>query len=95
MNIQQLHSDSKDVSFVPVFKGEAGTVTAMKIQPGKKVEKHTTNVPALLVCLAGKAVYQDEKGFNETLLPGDYVKIEPMVVHWVESDSGSDLLLIK
>lgn len=95
MNIKGLHPQSTDISFISVFKGEAGTVTAMQFPTGKTLQKHTSRIPALLVCVSGEVIYQDEKGLKETLLSGDYVKIDPMVEHWIDCVAESNLLLIK
>ena len=96
MNIQTLHTPGKEISFVPVFSGEAGTVTAMQLPANQTLKKHTTKIAAFLICITGKVVYHNENGVEEILLPGDYVKIEPMVEHWVDGGpSDSNLLLIK
>ena len=94
MNIHALHQNGKDVSLVPFFE-RAGTVSAMQILADKTLKKHITKTPALLLCVRGKVVFKNEKGIEETLESGDYVEIEPMVQHWVDGISDSDLLLIK
>ncbi|MFZ1306611.1 MAG: hypothetical protein WAT20_09140 [Ferruginibacter sp.] len=52
-------------------------------------------MPALLVCVTGEVVFENEKGIKENLLPGDYVHIEPMIQHSVKGIEDSQLLLIK
>lgn len=95
MNIKELHTPGKPVSAVSIFKSETGNAAAIQILQGEKLKEHTTQVPALLICITGQAVFENEKGLKETLLPGDYVHIEPMVKHWVEGIEQSQLLLIK
>lgn len=95
MNLQALHSKQTEVSLVSLFKGEAGTVAAMQLPANEILKKHITKIPALLICVTGKVVYYDIKGLEETLSPGEYVHIEPMVEHWVEGVEDSNLLLIK
>ncbi len=95
MNIKELHPKGPEISFVPVFKGE-GAVTAMQIPANQTLKKHTTKIPAFLICISGQVVYHNERGLEARLSPGDYVHIEPMVEHWVDgSDADSNLLLIK
>ena len=95
MNIKELHTQEKPVSAISLFKSELGNATAIKILKGEKLKEHITKTPALLICIEGKAVFENEKGIKETLLSGDYVNIEPMVKHWVEAIIESQLILIK
>ncbi|MBV6442634.1 MAG: hypothetical protein DYG98_05390 [Haliscomenobacteraceae bacterium CHB4] len=94
-NISSMHEPTKAVSAKPLFKGQEGTVNALQIQKDGLLDKHVTKVPALLVCVAGEVVFENEKGFKQTLTNGDYVNIEPMVTHWVKGIQDSQLLLIK
>jgi len=95
MNIQHLHISEKSVSAIPFFKGGEGTATALQIEENQELKEHITKVPALLICIEGKAIFENEKGIKETLLPGDYVNIEPMVKHKVNAVLKSNLILIK
>ena len=95
MNIKGLHSREKPVSATSLFKSELGNATAIQILQGEKLKEHITKTPALLICMEGQVVFENEKGIKETLLTGDYVNIEPMVKHWVEGTIESQLILIK
>lgn len=95
MNIKDLHISKKSVSASLLFKSELASVTAIQILKGEKLKEHVSKIPALLLCVEGKAIYGSEDGANEILFPGDYVKIEPMVTHWVEAEIESQLVLIK
>ncbi len=95
MNIKELHTQAKPVSAVPLFKSEQGNATALQILQGELLKEHLTKVPALLICMDGKALFENEKGIKETLTPGDYVNIEPMVKHWITGLADSQLILIK
>lgn len=94
-NISSMHEATKPVSAKPLFKAQEGSVAALQIQKDGLLDKHTTKVEALLVCVVGEVVFENEKGFKQTLINGDYVKIEPMVTHWVKGVQDSQLLLIK
>ncbi len=95
MNITEKHNSEKPVSALPIFKGEAGTVTSLQILKDQQLKEHLTKIPALLVCVNGNAVFENEQGMKETLSTGDYVLIEPMVKHWVTGLADTQLLLIK
>ncbi|MBK9254241.1 MAG: hypothetical protein IPM42_02005 [Saprospiraceae bacterium] len=95
MNITTLHSKEKPVSALSIFKGTDGTATSLQILAGQLLKEHITKVPALLICITGKAVFENEQGMKEELASGDYIHIEPMVKHWVSGIEDSQLLLIK
>ncbi len=95
MNIKELHTQEKPVSATSLFKSEFGNATAIKILQGEKLKEHITKTPALLICMEGEVVFENEKGIKEILMSGDYVNIEPMVKHWVEGTIESQLILIK
>jgi len=95
MNIQELQISDKPVSFIPLFNGDEGVIRALQIEENQELKEHMTRVPALLICIAGKAVFLDETGIEETLLPGDYVRIPPLVKHEVKAILTTNLLLMK
>ena len=95
MNIKELHTGDKAVSAASFFKGEEGNVMALQILENQRLKEHITKVRALLICLEGQVVFENERGMKETLFSGDYIKIEPMVKHWVDAIVDSNLLLIK
>ena len=95
MNIKDLHTKLKPVSAIPHFKAAEGNVTAIQILNNQLLKEHTTKIPALLVCVTGEVVFENESGIKEILLPGDYVNIEPMIQHSVKGIADSQLLLIK
>lgn len=95
MNIKELHTSNKAVSASSLFKSEQGNATAIQVLKGETLKEHITKFPALLICIEGEAIFENEKGLKESLLSGDYVNIEPMVKHWVEGVQDSQLVLIK
>lgn len=94
MNIEELHNIDKEVSAVPFFKGE-GTTIAIHLQKDGELKKHITKTPAMLLCVSGEIVYEDENSKKVELEPGEYVKIEPNVLHWLVAKQDSNLILIK
>ena len=95
MNIKDLHTKLKPVSAIPHFKAEEGNVTAIQILNNQLLKEHKTKTPALLVCVTGEVVFENERGVKENLLPGDFINIEPLIQHSVRGIADSQLLLIK
>jgi len=95
MNIKDLHQDTKAISTASLFKTESGNVTSIQILANEQLKEHITKVPALLICLTGEAIFENENGIKLTLTTGDYVNIEPNTKHWINSKSTSNLILIK
>ncbi len=95
MNIKELHPVNKDVSAVSIFKGTGEGTIALQIKAGKELKEHVSKVPALLLCIDGELVFENQKGLKETLFPGDFIHIEAMVKHWVKGIDDSQLILIK
>jgi len=95
MNIKEIHSSEKVVSTVSIFKSEGANATALRILKSERLKEHITQTQALLICIEGHVIYQDEKGGMETLEAGDYINIDPMVKHWVDAVRDSYLILVK
>lgn len=95
MNIKELHPKNRGVETQMMFVATEGKVISLQISKNNQLKEHITKVPALLVCVSGNAIYEDEKGIKAILLSGDFVKIEPNVKHWVDGIEDSNLLLIK
>lgn len=95
MNLASLHPSEKPVSAVSLIKGSLQAATAIQILAGETLKEHTTPVPAILICIAGKAIYADETGNKVELNAGDYTPIEPNVKHKVSAQTECQLLLIR
>lgn len=95
MNVKDLHSGTKAISTALLFKTIEGNVTSIQILANEELKEHITKVPALLICLAGESIFENENGDKFTLTSDDYVNIEPHVRHWINAKSTSSLLLIK
>jgi quercetin dioxygenase-like cupin family protein len=95
MNLSENHIPDKEVSAKSVFEKTEAKVTAIQILKDGLLKEHSTKTPAVLVCVSGEVVYEDEKNNKELLTSGDYYDIEPMVKHWVKGIKNSQLLLIK
>ncbi|MEZ4888720.1 MAG: hypothetical protein R3E32_28600 [Chitinophagales bacterium] len=95
MNIKALHTINKEVSAKPLFKGEIGSATVIQLQENGILKEHITKTPALLLCIVGKVIYQDETEKIIELAGGDYVNIQPNIKHWLKGQSNSHLILLK
>lgn len=95
MNIKDLLPQERAVSTEVLFRSGEAVATVIQILQGEQLKEHVTKVPAFLICVLGKAVFENEKGLKETLQSGDYMKIDPMVKHWVNATTTSQLILFK
>lgn len=95
MNIKEVTNAAKEVSTAAIFKTENATATAIRIREGGVLKKHTTPIPAILVCIEGVVVYEDEKAACIELRPGSYIQIEPQIVHWLKAREECALILFK
>ena len=95
MNIKDLHQDTKAISTASLFKTTEGNVTSIQILVDEQLKEHITKVPALLLCLTGETIFENENGIKLILTTGDYVNIEPNTKHWINAKSTSNLILIK
>lgn len=94
MNLQDLHTEIKAVQTSILFE-PTEKVISMQIAKGETLKEHISKIPALLVCVSGKAKFGNEQGQELNLQSGDYVKIEPNIKHWVDAEEESNFLLIK
>ena len=94
MNIKDNRSN-KPVSAYPLFKGKGSHATAIELKPGGQLKEHITKTEALLICVEGSVRFANEHGTVVDLKSGDYIVIEPMVIHWLEGLDMSQLILIK
>ena len=94
MNLKNLHPENKAVQTSVLFEPKE-KVISLQIAKGEQLKEHITKVPALLVCVSGNAVFDNEKGEKTELQSGDYVLIEENVKHWVNAFEDSNFLLIK
>lgn len=95
MNLKNLHTENKPVQTKVLFEPTESKVISLQIASGGQLKEHITKVPALLVCVTGNAVFQDEKGKSIELKSGDYVNIESNVKHWIDAKEESNFILIK
>lgn len=95
MNLKDLHTEQKDVQTALLFTPSENKVMSLQINKDKQLSEHITKVPALLICVTGSGSYGDESGRKISLKPGDYVKIEPNIKHWVDAYENSNFLLVK
>ncbi len=95
MNVKDVHIEDKPVSAIALFRGGQGGATAIRIMHGQMLKEHVTQVPAFLLCIEGNALFENENGIRETLMPGDFISIEPMIKHWVNGVTDVQLILFK
>ena len=94
MNLKDVHTEQKAVQTKAIFE-PTEKVISLQIEKGEQLKEHITKIPALLVCISGKASYGNEHGLEMNLESGDYIIIEPNVKHWVDAIEESNFLVIK
>ena len=95
MNVQSIHPKDKAVSAISIFKSDAGNASAIQLLKFEILKEHITNTPALLVCVMGEIIFENEKGDKSTLKTGDFILIEKDIKHWLIAVLESQLILIK
>jgi quercetin dioxygenase-like cupin family protein len=93
MNLKDIHTENKTLSAKSLAKSPQSKITAIQILKDGMLKEHVSKTPAILICVLGEVSYEDEKGINVLLNPGDFYEIEPMVKHWVKAMANSQLLL--
>lgn len=94
-NLVELHSTEKNVSAQPLFKTIEGKITALHLQKDCVLKEHSTPIDAMLLCVTGVVIYEDENKGQYKLCSGDFIKIAPGVKHWVNATEDSQLILMK
>jgi len=94
MNLKDLHTENKAVQTSILFE-PTEKVISLQISKGEQLKEHLSKIPVLLVCVSGKAVFNDENEQKINLQSGNFVKIEPNVKHWIDAIEDSNFLLIK
>ena len=95
MNLKNLHTENKPVQTNMLFSTTEGKVISLQIASGEHLKEHLSKVPALLVCVSGNAIYNEENGTTIELKTGDFVNIEADVKHSIDAIAESNFLLIK
>jgi len=95
MNIDHLHTNTKEVSAVPLSGLIDKKVVSLKILKGAVLKKHITKEPAILMLVSGKATFNTDQTAEHLIDSGDYVHIPVNVEHFVVAEEDSQLLLIK
>ena len=95
MNLKDKHNLDIPFSEISLFKGNEGKTSAFQILEGIQLNNQILNTPALLICVEGKVVFQDDKGTNKTLIPGDFINIKSKLKHRLRGLTNSQLLVIQ
>lgn len=90
MNIKEIHTQNKAVQTKELFEPKENVI-ALQIEKNEILKEHITKIPALLVCISGKATYNDENNNKQVLENGSFVNITPFVKHWVEAQEKAIL----
>ena len=94
MNLKDLHKEEKLLQTKKIFTAAEGVIS-IQLKSGGLLKEHISMIPALLVCITGQVIFENEQGTKEVLVSGDYVNIDANVKHWINAGKDSNLLLIK
>lgn len=94
MNLKDVHTEDNPVQTKLLFQAEEGKVVSLQIAAGEQLKEHVSKVPAILICVSGKAIYKQASG-DVILEAGDYVMIPKDVTHEVNAITDSNFVLIK
>jgi quercetin dioxygenase-like cupin family protein len=72
------------------MSGTEGKVIALQIASEENLKKHLSKVPALLVCVSGNAIYNEDNGTTVELKAGDFVHIKANVQHSIDALAESN-----
>jgi quercetin dioxygenase-like cupin family protein len=95
MNLTTFHNSEKALSAKQLFNATEGKVVAIHLKKDGELKEHTTKVPALLLCVIGEVVYEDENHVKTTLNSGEFFEIKPNVKHWLIAHKDSEAVLVK
>ena len=94
MNLRKIHQEKKDIQTALLKTVEEGKVVSLQIKKGKVLKEHVSKTPAILICINGKALYEEESR-KIKLKKGSYVNIEPNIIHKITAHKKSNFILIK
>lgn len=95
MKLSDLHKPEAKLSTSRFNFDLKGELIAIQILAKGELKEHSTKIPALLFCMRGSVLYQDENGSSEILSSGDYYSIPINVKHWLQGQEDAQLLLMK
>lgn len=91
--VQELEH-AKDPVYKMLRKGESSHILAIGFKKGMLLKKHKSDIPARIVVIKGRVVYNSE---HEATPLGLYEEYEIPVgeFHWVEANQDSMILVLK
>lgn len=95
MNINNLHQNTNPISVSDLNNNLHCKVKAIRILANEQLKEHISKVLALLICISGNVIFEDENGEKRKLTNGDFINIEPNVKHQVYAWQDSVFILIK
>ena len=94
MNLKELHTENKEIQTQLLQKSGQGSVISLQIAADGVLKEHISKVPALLICVTGTAIYEEEQRKID-MSSGDFVRIESNIKHKVTAITESNFLLIR
>jgi quercetin dioxygenase-like cupin family protein len=95
MNLKTYHTEDKPLQTKVIFNTQEGNIISIQMKKDALLKEHITKVPAMLICIDGEVIFENENKVKETLHQGDFINIEANVKHWLSATDISHLILIK
>lgn len=94
-SLTQHRNHNKAVQAQGIFSNGSATATAIFLTKESLLKEHTTPINALLLCVTGEVVFNNELHQEQLLQAGNYIEIQHDVKHWVLAKEDSTLLLCR
>lgn len=93
-SILDIIKSDQAISTGSLFQSTEGKVLVLNILKNETLAEHITKIPAVLICIDGKAIYSEgNKEF--IMISGTFMKIPENIKHKVTALENSNFLLIK
>lgn len=95
MNLHDIIISSEKNLSTKKILNDKGSATLIQIKKGAVLKEHQSRTKAILVLIAGKAVYEEKERTEKLLMVSDFVHIPEHVTHKVTGIEDALLLLIQ
>jgi quercetin dioxygenase-like cupin family protein len=74
MNLKTYHTEDKPLQTKVIFNTQEGNIISIQMKKDALLKEHITKVPAMLICIDGEVIFENENKVKETLHQGDLYK---------------------
>ncbi|MEZ4953021.1 MAG: hypothetical protein R2825_05545 [Saprospiraceae bacterium] len=95
MNLQDIIKNSEKNIATKNILQDKGSATLIQLKKGAVLKEHQSTTKAILVLIAGKAIYEEKERKEHLSVVSDFVHIPEHVTHKVTGIEDTLLLLIQ